>query len=52
MNASSTASRMAATAAWAAALLFCIVAAFHVAIVGAPWGEYTRGGSTSGTLDR
>ncbi|MGZ5416983.1 MAG: hypothetical protein ACXWDI_07370 [Nocardioides sp.] len=38
-------------AAWTAALLFCIIAAFHAALVlGAPWGEYTQGGATSGTL--
>jgi hypothetical protein len=38
-------------AAWTAAFLFCIIAAFHVALVlGAPWGEYTQGGGTSGTL--
>ena len=38
-------------AAWAAAVLFCLVAAFHALLVlGAPWGEYTQGGTTSGTL--
>ena len=38
-------------AAWAAAVLFCLVAAFHAFLVlGAPWGEYTQGGGTSGTL--
>ena len=32
-------------------MLLCIIAAFHAAIVlGAPWGEYTQGGGTSGTL--
>lgn len=52
MNDSSTAPRMAAIAAWAAALLFGVVAAFHAAIaLGAPWGEYTQGGGTSGALD-
>ena len=52
MNDSSTAPRIAVTAAWAAALLFGVVAAFHAAIVlGAPWGEYTQGGGTTGTPD-
>ncbi|MGZ5404613.1 MAG: hypothetical protein ACXWDL_08195 [Nocardioides sp.] len=52
MNDSSTAPRTAVSAAWAAALLFGVVAAFHVAIVlGAPWGEYTQGGGTTGALD-
>jgi hypothetical protein len=38
-------------AAWTAAALFCIIAAFQAALVlGAPWGEYTQGGGTSGTL--
>lgn len=38
-------------AAWTAAGLFSIIAAFHAALVlGAPWGEYTQGGGTSGTL--
>lgn len=38
-------------AAWAAALLFCVIAGFHAALVlGAPWGEYTQGGGTTGTL--
>ena len=38
-------------AAWAAAALLCTIAAFHAAlVVGAPWGEYTQGGGTSGTL--
>ena len=38
-------------AARMAAVLFCILAAFHVALVlGAPWGKYTQGGGTSGTL--
>ena len=37
--------------AWTAAVLFCIIAAFQAALVlGAPWGEYTQGGGTSGTL--
>ena len=52
MNDSSSAPRMAVTAAWAAALLFGVVAAFHAAVaLGAPWGEYTQGGGTTGTLD-
>ena len=52
MNDSRTALGMAAAAAWVAALLFGVVAAFHAAIVfGAPWGEYTQGGGTSGALD-
>lgn len=38
-------------AAWVAAALFCLVAAFHAALVlGAPWGELTQGGSTTGAL--
>ena len=38
-------------AAWAAAALLCVVAAFQAALLlGAPWGEYTQGGGTSGTL--
>ena len=38
-------------AARMAAVLFCIIAAFHAALVlGAPWGEYTQGGGTTGTL--
>jgi hypothetical protein len=38
-------------AAWAAAALFCVVAAFHAALVlGAPWGKFTQGGSTTGAL--
>ena len=37
--------------AWAAAVLFCLVATFHAALVlGAPWGEATQGGATAGTL--
>jgi hypothetical protein len=41
----------AARAAWTAAVLLCVIAAFHAALVlGAPWGEYTQGGGTSGTL--
>src|SRR5688572_30153902 len=43
--------RSAVRAAWAAAVLFCVIAAFHAALVlGAPWGVYTQGGGTSGTL--
>lgn len=42
---------MTVPAAWTAAALFCIIAAFHaVLVLGAPWGEYTQGGATSGTL--
>ena len=38
-------------AAWLAAAIFLIVAAFQAALVfGAPWGEYTQGGGTSGAL--
>jgi hypothetical protein len=38
-------------AAWLAAAGFLIVAAFQVALVlGAPWGEYTQGGTASGPL--
>jgi len=38
-------------AAWVAAALFFIVAAFQATLVfGAPWGEYTQGGVTSGAL--
>jgi high-affinity Fe2+/Pb2+ permease len=38
-------------AAWLAAAGFLLVAAFHVALVlGAPWGQYTQGGGTSGAL--
>jgi hypothetical protein len=38
-------------AAWTAAGLLCLVAGFQVALVlGAPWGEFTQGGATSGTL--
>ncbi len=38
-------------AAWAAAALFGSIAVFHAALVlGAPWGEYTQGGGTSGVL--
>jgi hypothetical protein len=38
-------------AAWLAAAIFFIVAGFQAALVfGAPWGEYTQGGGTSGTL--
>jgi hypothetical protein len=38
-------------AAWVAAALFFVVAAFQAALVfGAPWGEYTQGGGTSGAL--
>jgi hypothetical protein len=34
-----------------AAALFSVVAAFHAALVlGAPWGEFTQGGGTSGSL--
>jgi hypothetical protein len=37
--------------AWLAAALLCVVAVFHAALVlGAPWGELTQGGRTSGTL--
>jgi hypothetical protein len=38
-------------AAWLAAAIFFIVAAFQAALVfGAPWGEYTQGGGTRGAL--
>ena len=38
-------------AAWLAAAIFFTVAAFQAALViGAPWGEYTKGGGTSGAL--
>jgi hypothetical protein len=38
-------------AAWLAAAGLLFVAAFQVALVlGAPWGEYTQGGGTSGAL--
>jgi hypothetical protein len=38
-------------AAWLAAAIFFVVAAFQAALVfGAPWGEYTQGGGTSGAL--
>jgi hypothetical protein len=38
-------------AAWMAAGLLCVIAAFHAALVlGAPWGELTQGGGTSGSL--
>jgi hypothetical protein len=38
-------------AAWSAAVLFCVIAAFHAALVlGAPWGEYTQGGASTGPL--
>jgi hypothetical protein len=38
-------------AAWVAAAVFVVVAAFQAALVfGAPWGEYTQGGGTSGAL--
>ena len=38
-------------AAWAAAAIFVVVSAFQAALVfGAPWGEYTQGGGTSGAL--
>ena len=38
-------------AAWTAAVLLWLIAAFHAALVlGAPWGEYTQGGGTEGTL--
>jgi hypothetical protein len=47
-NAGWSASRV---AAWLAAAGFLLVAAFQVALVlGAPWGEYTQGGDTSGAL--
>jgi hypothetical protein len=35
----------------AAAALLYVIAAFHAALVlGAPWGEFTQGGGTSGSL--
>jgi len=38
-------------AAGAAATLLYVVAAFHAAVLlGAPWGELTQGGGTTGTL--
>ena len=38
-------------AAGVAAILFGIVATFHAALVlGAPWGEFTQGGTTTGSL--
>lgn len=38
-------------AAWAAAALLGAIAAFHAVVaLGAPWGELTQGGGTSGTL--
>ena len=38
-------------AAWTAAGLLCVIAAFHaVLVLGAPWGELTQGGGTSGSL--
>ena len=38
-------------AAWVAAALFFVVAVFQAALVfGAPWGQYTQGGGTSGAL--
>lgn len=38
-------------AAWTAAALLYAIAAFHVALaLGAPWGELTQGGGTSGSL--
>ena len=38
-------------AAWLAAAIFLVVAAFQAALVfGAPWGEYTQGGGMSGEL--
>lgn len=38
-------------AAWLAAAGFLLVAAFQMALVlGAPWAEYTQGGSSSGAL--
>ncbi len=38
-------------AAWLAAVLFYVIAAFHAALVlGAPWGALTQGGATSGSL--
>jgi hypothetical protein len=39
-------------AARVAAALLVLVAAFHAAVVlGAPWGEVTQGGGTTGTLE-
>jgi hypothetical protein len=38
-------------AAWTAVVLLYAIAAFQAALVlGAPWGEFTQGGGTSGTL--
>ena len=38
-------------AAWLAAALFYVIAAFHAALVlGAPWGALTQGGGASGSL--
>ena len=38
-------------AALLSAALFCVIAAFHAALVlGARWGEFTQGGGTSGSL--
>ncbi|MCP3422188.1 hypothetical protein [Nocardioides pinisoli] len=49
---SATASQTAVAAAWSAAALLTVVAAFHAAVAaGAPWGDVTQGGGTSGTLD-
>lgn len=46
------ASRGTVLEARAAAALLGLVAAFHAAVaLGAPWGELTQGGGTSGTLD-
>jgi hypothetical protein len=43
--------RSGSVAAWLAAAGFLLVAAFQVALVlGAPWGEYTQGGGTTGAL--
>jgi len=37
--------------AWSAATLLYVVGAFHAAVfLGAPWGELTQGGGTTGTL--
>ena len=44
--------RDAVRAAWMAAVLFYLIAAFHAALVlGAPWGALTQGGGTSGSLE-
>ena len=41
----------AATSARIAAVLFVVVAAFQVLVaLGAPWGAFTQGGGTEGTL--